>query len=140
AVVDKAVTLAARMPTIVAAYDRLRNGKEPVAPSSDLDHATNLLYMMREQPVSKEEASALNAYFVLAAEHSFNASTFTAKVVISTLSDYYSGVVGALCSLKGVSHAGANQKAMEMMMEIGDVNNVEIFMDNALATKPRPMG
>src|SRR4051812_33988883 len=64
AVVDKAITLAARMPTVVAAYDRLRNGKEPVAPSSELDHATNLLYMMREQPAGKEEASALNAYFV----------------------------------------------------------------------------
>lgn len=140
AVVDKAITLAARMPTVVAAYDRLRNGKEPVAPSSDLDHATNLLHMMRDQPVSKEDASALNAYFVLAAEHSFNASTFTAKVVISTLSDYYSGIVGAICSLKGVSHGGANQKAMEMMLEIGDIDNVQAFIDYALTTKRRLMG
>jgi citrate synthase len=140
AVVDKAITLAARMPTVVAAYDRLRNGKEPVAPNRDLDHATNLLHMMREQPVPKEDASALNSYFVLAAEHSFNASTFTAKVVISTLSDYYSGIVGAICSLKGASHGGANQKAMEMMLEIGELDNVQAFIDYALATKRRLMG
>jgi len=140
AVVDKAITLAARMPTVVAAYDRLRNGKEPVAPNRDLDHATNLLHMMRDQPVPKEDASALNSYFVLAAEHSFNASTFTAKVVISTLSDYYSGIVGAICSLKGASHGGANQKAMEMMLEIGELDNVQAFIDYALATKRRLMG
>ena len=139
-VVDKALTLAARMPTIVAAYDRLRDGKEPIAPNRDLPHAANLLYMLKGEAPSEEDASALNTYFVLAAEHSFNASTFTAKVVISTLSDYYSGIVGAICSLKGVSHGGANQKAMEMMMEIGDVSNVESFIDNALATKRRLMG
>lgn len=140
AVVDKAITLAARMPTVVAAYDRIRNGLEPVAPNRDLDHATNLLYMLREQPVPKEDAGALNAYLVLAAEHSFNASTFTAKVVISTLSDYYSGIVGAICSLKGAAHGGANQKAMEMMIEIGNVDNVQAFIDYALTTKRRLMG
>ena len=77
---------------------------------------------------------------MLAAEHSFNASTFTAKVVISTLSDYYSAVVAALSSLKGVAHGGANQKAMEMMMEIGEVDNVQAFIDYALSTKRRLMG
>src|SRR6476620_6622983 len=82
AVIDKAITLAARMPTIVAAYDRLRNGKEPVAPNKNLGHAANLLYMLKGEEPSPEEASALNTYFVLTAEHSFNASTFTAKVVI----------------------------------------------------------
>ncbi len=139
-VVDKCLTVAARMPTIVAAYDRLRDGKEPVAPKRDLDHAANLLYMLRGEEPPDEDSSALNAYFVLAAEHGFNASTFTAKVVVSTLSDYYSGIVGALCSLKGISHGGANQKAMEMMLEVGDVGNVESFIDNALATKRRLMG
>jgi citrate synthase len=140
AVLDKTLTLAARMPTILAAFDRLRNGKEPVAPNRDLGHAANLLYMLKGQEPSAEDAKALNTYLVLAAEHSFNASTFTAKVVISTLSDYYSGIVGAICALKGVSHGGANQKAMEMMMEIGDVKNVEGFIDHALATKRRLMG
>lgn len=140
AVVDKALTLTARMPTIVAAYDRLRNGKEPVAPSATLGHAANLLYMLKGEEPSDEDASALNTYFVLAAEHSFNASTFTAKVVISTVSDYMSAITAALCSLKGISHGGANQKAMEMMIEIGALEEVEPFIDNALATKRRLMG
>ena len=140
AVIDKALTLAARMPTIVAAYDRLRDGKDPIAPRRDLGHAANLLYMLRGDAPPEEDAAALNTYFVLAAEHSFNASTFTAKIVTSTISDYYSAIVAALGALKGVSHGGANQKAMEMMLEIGDVDNVDAFIDNALATKRRLMG
>ncbi|MBF6614822.1 MAG: tungsten formylmethanofuran dehydrogenase [Chloroflexi bacterium] len=140
AVVDKALTLAARFPTIVATYNHLRNGKEPVAPNKELGHAANLLYMVRGEKPPEEDSSALNTYLVLAAEHSFNASTFTAKIVISTLSDYYSAIVAALSSLKGVSHGGANQKAMEMMLEVGNVDNVESFIDNALATKRRLMG
>ncbi|MEO5951802.1 MAG: citrate/2-methylcitrate synthase [Chloroflexia bacterium] len=140
AVLDKSLKLAACMPTIVAAYDRIRNGKEPVAPSKTLGHAANLLYMLKGEEPSEEDASALNTYFVLAAEHSFNASTFTAKVVISTLSDYMSAITAALCSLKGISHGGANQKAMEMMIEIGSLEAVEPFIDNALATKRKLMG
>jgi citrate synthase len=139
-VIDKAITLAAQMPTIAAAYDRLRNGNEPVAPSKTLGHAANLLYMLKGEEPSKEDASALNTYFVLAAEHSFNASTFTAKVVISTNADYMSAITAALCSLKGVSHGGANQKAMEMMIEIGTLDNVQPFIDHALETKRRLMG
>ena len=140
AVIDKAITLAARMPTIAAAYDRLRNGKEPVAPNKRPGSRRQPpLHAHGEEP-SAEDASALNTYFVLAAEHSFNASTFTAKVVISTLSDYMSAITAALCSLKGAAHGGANQKAMEMMMEIGSVENVEPFIDHALATKRRLMG
>lgn len=140
AVIDKALTLAARMPTITAAYGRIRNGKEPVAPSKTLGHAANVLYMLKGEEPTEEDASALNTYFVLAAEHSFNASTFTAKVVISTLSDYMSAITAALCSLKGTAHGGANQKAMEMMIEIGSLEDVEPFIDNALATKRRLMG
>jgi citrate synthase len=140
AVIDKAITLAARLPTIATAYDRLRDGKEPVAPKKELGHAANLLYMLKGEEPSTEDAQALNTYMVLAAEHSFNASTFTAKIVISTLSDYFSAITAALCSLKGVAHGGANQKAMEMMMEIGSLDNVEPFIDNALATKRRLMG
>lgn len=140
AVIDKATTLAARMPTIVATYDRLRQGKDPIEPNTAIGHAANLLYMMRGELPPNEDADALNTYFVLAAEHSFNASTFTAKVVISTLSDYYSGIVGAISSLKGAAHGGANQKAMEMLIEIGEVDNVQAFIDYALTTKRRLMG
>lgn len=140
AVIDKATTLAARMPTIVAAYDRLRQGNDPIEPNTAIGHAANLLYMMRGDLPSNEDTDALNTYFVLAAEHSFNASTFTAKVVISTLSDYYSGIVGAISSLKGTAHGGANQKAMEMLIEIGELDNVQAFIDYALTTKRRLMG
>src|SRR5438067_5747526 len=140
AVLDKAVTLAARMPTIAAAYDRLRSGKEPVAPNRDLGHTANLLYMLKGENPSAEDAGALNTYFVLAAEHSLNASTFTSMIAISALSDYYSGIVAAIATLKGPAHGGANQKAMEMLMEIGDVDKVDEFIDHALATKRRLMG
>lgn len=140
AVIEKAITLAARMPTVVTAYDRIRDGKDPVAPNRDLSHAANLLYMLKGEVHPEEDSSALNTYFVLAAEHSFNASTFTAKIVVSAQSDYFSGIVGALCSLKGTAHGGANQKAMEMLLEVSDVSNVDNFVDNALATKRRLMG
>src|SRR5207302_2001536 len=119
---------------------RLRGGLEPVEPDKDLGHAANLLYMLKGEILPKQDADALNAYLVLAAEHSFNASTFTAKVVISTLSDYTSGIVAAICSLKGAAHGGANQKAMEMLLEIGELDNVTAFIDYALSTKRRLMG
>jgi citrate synthase len=139
-VIDKAITLAAQMPTIVAAYDRIRDGKQPVGPNRDLGHTANLLYMLRHEVPSNEDAAALNTYFVLAAEHSLNASTFTSLVTTSTLSDYYSAIVAAISALRGTAHGGANQKAMEMMMEIGDVDKIDEFIDNALATKRRLMG
>jgi len=140
AVIEKAIVLGARMPTIVAAYGRIRDGKEPVSPNRDLGHTANLLYMLKGEKPPKEDADALNAYFVLAAEHSLNASTFTSMISISALSDYYSGIVAAISTLKGAAHGGANQKAMEMMMEVGDVDKVDDFIDHALATKRRLMG
>jgi citrate synthase len=140
AVTDKAITLAARMPTITAAYDRLRNGNQPVTPNRDLGHAANLLYMVKGDNPSPEDSKALNTYFVLAAEHSLNASTFTSMISISALSDYFSGIVAAISTLKGAAHGGANQKAMEMMMEVGDVDKVDEFIDHALATHRRLMG
>ena len=140
AVIDKAITLAAQMPTIAAAYDRIRDGKQPISPNRDLGHAANLLFMLKHEVPPKEDADALNTYFVLAAEHSLNASTFTSLVTTSTLSDYYSAIVAAIAALKGAAHGGANQKAMEMMMEIGDVDKIDAFIDHALATKRRLMG
>src|SRR5205814_9006398 len=85
AVIEKAITLAARMPTVVAAYDRIRDGKQPISPNRDLPHAANLLCMPRREVPSSEDAKALNTYFVLAAEHSLNASTFTSMASISAL-------------------------------------------------------
>ena len=140
AVLDKALVLTACLPTILAAYDRLRRNEEPIAPRTDLGHAANLLYMLTGAEPAAAQVNALNSYLVMLAEHSLNASTFAARVTISTLSDYYAAITAAIAALKGVSHGGANQKAMEMLMEIGAPDNVPSFVDNALATKRRLMG
>jgi citrate synthase len=139
-VLQKAEVLLARLPTILAAYDRLRHNQEPIPPRADLGHAANLLYMLNGEEPPAESVAALNSYLVMLAEHSLNASTFTARVAISTLSDYYCAITAAIGALKGISHGGANQKAMEMLMEIGSPDNVPAFVDNALATKRRLMG
>jgi citrate synthase len=140
AILQKAEVLLARAPTILAAYDRLRHKQEPIPPRADLGHAANLLYMLTGKDPEPEAVAALNSYLVMLAEHSLNASTFTARVAISTLSDYYCAITAAIGALKGVLHGGANQKAMEMLMEIGSVDNLNAFVDHALATKRRLMG
>lgn len=140
AVIAKATRLAGMFPTIVAAYDRLRHGQEPLAPREDLGHAANFLYMLTGQAPQQEMADAFNTYLVLAAEHSLNASTFASMVTISAVSDYYSAIVTALGTLRGISHGRANEKAMDMLQEIGSPDKVEAFVDNALATKRRLMG
>jgi citrate synthase len=140
AVIEKATRLAALFPTIVAAYHRLRRHQEPVAPREDLSHAANMLYMLTGTVPQDAQTNALNAYLVLAAEHSLNASTFAAMVTISAVSDYYSGIVTAIGTLRGISHGRANEKAMDMLMEIESPDNVESFVDHALATKRRLMG
>lgn len=140
AVLAKATRLAAVFPTVVAAYDRLRHGKEPITPRADLNHAANMLYMLTGTPPKDEPVEAFDTYMVLTAEHSLNASTFAAMVTISAVSDYYSAIVTAIGTLRGTAHGSANQKAMEMLMEIGTPDNVESFVDKALASKRRLMG
>jgi len=132
--------LAAAMPTILASYQRLRNGQEPIAPSSDLGIAANFLYMLRGEKPSQTQADAFNLYLVLLAEHSMNASTFTARSTISSSSDIYSAVTAALGSLKGVAHGGANMMAMNMLLEIGDPAKIEEYVDESLKIKRRLMG
>ncbi len=140
AVLDKALILTARLPTILTAYARLRDGQDPVAPRADLGHTANLLYMLTGKDPTPEAISALESYMVMLAEHSLNASTFSARVTISAVSDYYAAITTAIGTLKGTAHGGANQKAMEMMLEIGAPDNVQAYVDNALATKQRLMG
>lgn len=137
---DKGLTLAARMATGLAAFVRLRQGLEPVAPSPRLGHAANLLAMITGAPPSPVAARAFEVYMVLLAEHSLNASTFTARIAASTGSDLYAVITAALASLQGDAHGGANQRAMEMLREIGTVDHVEPFIEHALATKRRLMG
>ncbi len=114
----RSVSLAAKLPTIVASFDRLRRNRPPLEPRFDLGHAANFLWMLNGTEPHELSVKALETYFVLLAEHGMNASTFSARVTASTLGDVYSAVVTALGTLKGPLHGGAAQKAMEDL--IGD--------------------
>lgn len=137
---QKAIRLVAQFPEIVAADYRLRRGHEPIAPDPELDHASNFLYMLHGERPGADAARTMDCALVLHAEHGFNASTFTARVIAATLSDMYSAVTGAVGALKGPLHGGANEAAMEMLKEVGTLENVRPFMDNAFATKRKIMG
>ena len=136
----KAVKAIGKTTTIVAAIGRLRAGQPVVAPKAGLSHAANFLYMLLGTEPSALQARALDAYFVLLADHGFNASTFTARTVTGTQSDYYSAITAAVGSLKGPLHGAANQKAMEMLTEIGTAEQVEPYVQRTLADHKRFMG
>jgi len=136
----KAISAVAKTATIAAAIGRLRSGKEPLTPKAELGHAANFLYMLHGRAPSDEQAKALDAYFVLLADHGFNASTFAARAVTSTQSDFYSAVTAAIGSLKGPLHGAANRKAMEMLEEIGAPERVEPYVQKTLADHKRFMG
>jgi citrate synthase len=118
---DKAMRLTAVLPTIVAAWERIRNGQQPLNPREELGHAANFLYMLDGQEATPEAVDALDTYLVLLADHGFNASTFAARVTTGTLADFYSAVTTALGTLKGAAHGGANQAAMEQFMEADEL-------------------
>ncbi len=136
----KAVRTIATTPTIVATLGRLRAGHTPIPPKAGLSHAANFLYMLHGKAPTEEEARALDTYFVLLADHGFNASTFTARSVTSTRADYYSAVTAAIGALKGPLHGAANTKAMEMLTEIGTPEQVEPYVKKTLADHKRFMG
>src|SRR5699024_6909238 len=119
----KAVRLQAKIATIVAAFARIRQGKEPVKPKKDLGYAANFLYILNGEEANDIEVEAINKALVLHADHELNASTFTARVCVATLSDIYSGVTAAIGALKGPLHGGANERVMAMLEEIGDEEN-----------------
>jgi citrate synthase len=137
----KAIRMTAKMPTIIAAYDRIRGGKEPVEPRGDLGTAANFLYMLNGEPARDLEARTMDAALVLHAEHGMNASTFSGRVTAATLSDIYSAVVSAIGTLKGASHGGANTRVMEMLRDIesSDVTPSE-WVHDALEKGQRIMG
>ncbi len=139
-VVRKAYRVTAKMATIVAAFDRIRNGKEPVAPKTDLSHAANFLYMLNGEVPNDVFARAFDIALILHADHEMNASTFAARVTASTLSDYYSAITSAVGTLKGALHGGANTNVMKMLLEIGDEAKVEDYIRTGLANKQRFMG
>ena len=136
----EAVRAIAKTPTIVAAIGRRRAGTSPVPPTAGLSHAANFLQMLHGRPPSEQQAQALDAYFILLADHGFNASTFTARTVTGTRSDYYSAIAAAIGSLKGSLHGAANRKAMEMLMEVGRAEQVDSYVKRMLADHKRFMG
>jgi citrate synthase len=137
---DKAIRLTAVFPTILAAFDRARDGLEPIDPDPELGHAANFLYMLHGVKPDVDSVRALDAYLTLLAEHGMNASTFSARVTASTLGDLYSAVVSAIGTLKGPLHGGANQAVMEMLEEIGEERNTRAYVLDALDNKQRIMG
>jgi citrate synthase len=137
---QQALTLAATFPTIVAAYWRLLNQQEPLAPRPNLGHAANYLYMLFGREPSPEHVRGLETYLNTVVDHGMNASTFTARVIISTQSDLVSAVVGALGALKGPLHGGAPGPALDMVFEIGDAANAEAYLRRKLEQGERLMG
>jgi citrate synthase len=137
---EKSIGLTAIFPTILAAFDRARDGLEPIAPDPELGHAANFLYMLHGVRPDLDSVRALDVYLTLLAEHGLNASTFSGRVTASTLGDVYSGVVSAIGTLKGPLHGGANQAVMEMLEAIKEPNNAKAYVDNALTNKERIMG
>lgn len=136
----KAKLLLAKVPAMVAYDQRRRRGEEIVEPRADLDYARNFLWMTFGEEPHEVVARAFAVSMVLYAEHSFNASTFTARVITSTTADLYSAVVGAIGALKGALHGGANEAVMHILDEIGSAENVAPWLDAALAEKRKIMG
>ena len=137
---DKAITLLAQIPTVIAADYRVRKGNEPIAPRTDLSISENFFNMCFGEVPHPDIVKAFDVSLILYAEHGFNASTFTARVVTSTMSDLYSAVTGAIGTLKGPLHGGANEQVMYMMKEIGDPAKARDWMLNAIKEKRKVMG
>ncbi len=136
----KAVRLQAQMSTLVTAFARIRKGQDPIAPNTKLSFAANFLYMLNGKEPEAIEEEAFNKALVLHADHELNASTFTARVCVATLSDVYSGVTAAIGALKGPLHGGANEQVMKMLTEIGSVDRVEEVINEKLHNKEKIMG
>jgi citrate synthase len=137
---EDAATLVAAFPTIVAAYHRLLLGQEPVAPREDLTHAASFLHLLSGEEPDRERVRGLETYLNTVSDHGFNASTFTARVIISTRSDLISAVTGAIGALKGPLHGGAPGPALDMVFEIGSAERAESFLRAKLAQGDRLMG
>lgn len=130
----------AQMTTVIATYQRFQEGKDYVPSDPELSHGANFLYQMTGEKPTEEEGRALDICFLLHAEHGFNASTFTGRVVASTLSTCYCSISAAIGSLAGPLHGGANERVMELVDEIGSIENIEPWLDKALAAKRKVMG
>ncbi len=136
----KAIRLIAKLPNIVAAWDRIRKGGEPVRPNPDLTHAGNFLFMLSGSLPDPETARDFDICLILHAEHSFNASTFAGREVASTHAHLYSSIVAAMGALSGELHGGANSEVMRMLLEIGEVSRVTSWVSERLQKGGKVMG
>jgi citrate synthase len=136
----KAMRLIAEMPTMISTYHRVRTGQEVVPPNPNLSHAANFLWMLHGAEPDPMDARVLDTTFVLYADHTMNASTFTARVVASTLSDMFSAVTAAIGALKGPLHGGANEESQKMAEEVGKPENAEAYVRDRLAAGQKIMG
>jgi citrate synthase len=136
----KAMRLIARIPIITAYFHRLRQGKTLLEPDPSLSEAANFLYLIDGERPSHEKESTMDMCYVLHADHGMNASTFSARVTIATLSDIYSAITTAIGTLKGPLHGGANEGVIKMLQEIGSLEGVDAYVDNALVQKKKIMG
>jgi citrate synthase len=134
------IRLIAKLPTIVAAFERMRHGDEPVKPRDDLSHAANFLWMLNEEDPDPLDVHIMDVCLTLHAEHTMNASTFSGLVVGSTLADPYTMISSAIGALTGPLHGGANEQALKMFREIGTVENVRPYIEAKLKAKARIMG
>ncbi|MFX0212402.1 MAG: citrate/2-methylcitrate synthase [Candidatus Hodarchaeota archaeon] len=136
----KGMRIIAQVPTIVATFYRVRKGLEPVLPDPDLSHGANFLYMLRGSRPSETECKVMEADFVISAEHELNASTFSARVTVSTLSDLHSAISAGMGTLKGPLHGGARLKVMKMLDEIKSPEKAEDYILNLIKNRQRIMG
>ena len=136
----KAMRLFAQLPAIVAYHQRRRRGEHLVEPRDDLGYSANFLHMTFGEVPDLQVVTAFDVSMILYAEHSFNASTFTARVITSTLSDLYSAVVGGIGALKGALHGGANEAVMHIFDEIGTADRAVAWLEESLAAKRKIMG
>ncbi len=137
---QKVLRIVAKLPTIIAAWDRIRKGLEPIEPDNSLNHAENFLYMLTGEKPDELSAKIMDIMFILHADHGMNASTFSAMVTISTLSDVYSSITAGIGTLKGPLHGGANERVLKMLKEIGSVDKVEAWINEALDERRKIMG
>src|SRR5437870_8884206 len=136
----RARSITAKIGVIAAYFHRARNAKPLPPVRDDLTEAEHFLYLICDEPQAKEASDALDTAFVLHADHGMNASTFSARVTISTLSDFYSAITSAIGTLKGPLHGGANEGVIQMLQEIGEEKNVDAYIEKQLAKKKKIMG
>jgi citrate synthase len=137
---DSAIRLIAKLPTVVAAFHRLRYGDRAIMPRDDLDHAANFYYMLFEHEPSPAVRRVLDACLILHAEHTMNASTFSGRVTGSTLANPYTVISSAIGTLTGPLHGGANEEVLDLLDEIGSVENARGWLERGMASKRKIMG